>query len=615
MAQFGGEQVKRRLTAILTLLLVLLPGTLVARPDYSRGASSITERELRHYVRTLASDRYEGRLSGTRYCERAGRYIEGELKKMHLSPVPGMKGYRREFEIKMPPTVMKTTRFAMTAGPDRMTFELRKDYWPMPFSANGKADSKVVFAGYGITAPGYGYDDYAGVDAKGRVVIVMRHEPQRKEARSPFKGKVDTKYSRFSEKVLNAQNHGAAAVVFVTDPLSHDQSRSEFRGLRIGKVEGVSIPVVIACMNVADWIFNRGPKPLEQLQQGIDSTCKPRSFEFEKLSAKVEVKLKRSKAETDNVMACMRGSDEALADEYIVIGAHYDHIGRGVSAFRKGRSSRPICNGADDNASGTAAVMELAEGFGRLKAKPKRSIIFVLFSGEERGLFGSRAFVEKPPVPLENIVLMVNLDMVGRSKGQLYISGVGSADELAEIINEANREVGIPARLREGISGGSDHLPFYRKRIPILYFATGFHKDYHRPTDDWDRINYADMEKITRLAFRVAARVADLPERMKFTEALHPADRVAYLGVEAKDPAEPGIGVVVTKVVKGSPGAKAGLREGDIVLEFGRRVVKSVVDLKGTLFDRAAGEEIEVVLLRNEDEITLKVKLEKRKDF
>jgi hypothetical protein len=606
---------KRLSIILLAVMLVLVPAALLAQEKYEKGEKSITERELKHYVRTLASDRYEGRLSGTKHCDKAARFLVEDLKKMKLSLVPGTKDRLWEFEIAMPPKVEKGTRFTVRAGTGREVFEIRKYYLPMPFSPNAQAEGNLVFAGYGITAPEYDYDDYTGIDAKNKIVIVMRREPQKNLVTSKFKGKEYTKHARFSEKVLNAQKHGAAGVIIVTDPVDFDRTKSEYRGLRAGRVKGITIPVVFARITVSDWIFKHGPKQLEYLQKEIDSDCKPRSFEFKNVTAKLRVELKHSSAKTYNVMAYCEGSDQDLADEYIVIGAHYDHIGRGLFGLQGYSSRLPICNGADDNASGTAAVMEMAEGFGLLRKKPKRSIIFVLFSGEERGLLGSKAFVEKPPVPLEKIVLMINLDMVGRCRGKVYVSGVGTADVFSEIVSAANRETRLPLKVSQGVGSGSDHLPFYEKKIPVIYFATGLHKDYHKPTDDWNKINYEDMRKIARLCFKIAAEVADLPQRPEYTEARHPADKVPYLGVEAENVSEPGTGARLKKVISGSPAENAGLKEGDVILEFGGRVVHTAIGLRGSVYEKKQGEEIEITLLRNEEEITLKVKLGKREDF
>ena len=210
---------------------------------------------------------------------------------------------------------------------------------------------------------------------------------------------------------------------------------------------------------------------------------------------------------------------------------------------------------------------------------------------------------------------MMNFDMVGRSRGDAYLSGVGSARNFSGIVNAANREMRMPLRMNEQIGGGSDHLPFYKKKIPVLYFATGMHKDYHRPTDDWDKLNYEDMEKIARLGFKIAAEIADLPQRPEFQEAKHPADKVAYLGIEARDVPEPNTGALVEDVIAGSPADEAGVKKGDVVLEFGGRVVKSIADLKGTLFRKAQGEQIEMTVLRNEEEVKLTIKLGARKDF
>lgn len=324
---------------------------------------------------------------------------------------------------------------------------------------------------------------------------------------------------------------------------------------------------------------------------------------------------------TQNVVALLRGLDPALRDEYIVIGAHFDHLGRLPMFAQDPEAKDAIRNGADDNASGTAAVLDLA----RLLAAnpPRRSVIFVNFSAEELGLLGSSWFVNNPPVPTESIVAMLNFDMVGRLKNDnLIVYGTSTATELKGIVDSANAAAGS-AMLR--ISGGgdgygpSDQSSFYAKDIPVLHFFTDLHEDYHRATDDADKINAAGEARVVDLALRVARAVADRPARLTFVHIAAPVrtavseeGKQTYLGTVPDMGASETKGLLLTGVRAGSPADLGGLKAGDVIVELGGVAVKDLYSYSDALYAHKPGDVVKVVVLRGGERLELTVTLGRR---
>jgi hypothetical protein len=310
---------------------------------------------------------------------------------------------------------------------------------------------------------------------------------------------------------------------------------------------------------------------------------------------------------TQNVVAILEGSDPAMKNRFIVIGAHFDHLGRSSQYAMDPSAGDAIRNGADDNASGTAAVLQLARMLSA--SRPKHSVVFVTFSGEEEGLLGSQYFVENPPVPLDSIVAMLNFDMVGRLKdNKLFIYGTGTASELPALIDSSNLRI-VPALSVQGGGdgfGSSDHSSFYAKNIPVLHFFTDSHEDYHRATDDVEKINAAGEARIVNLAFDMIKSLDDRPARLSFIRSTRPSrmgpsssGSQVYLGSVPDMSAAEVPGLKLTGVRAGSPAEKGGLLAGDIIVEFGGAPVTDLQSYSDALYSHRPGETVKVVYLRN----------------
>ena len=322
---------------------------------------------------------------------------------------------------------------------------------------------------------------------------------------------------------------------------------------------------------------------------------------------------------TQNVAAVLPGTDPALRGQYVVIGAHFDHLGRSTVSALDPESKDAIRNGADDNASGTAAVMELARMFSI--NKPGRSVIFATFSGEEQGLIGSQFFVDNPPVPLAKIVAMLNFDMVGRMKDNgLMIFGTATATELSALIDSANTGT-LPIKVTgsgDGF-GSSDHSSFYAKEIPVLHFFTAIHDDYHRASDDIEKINLGGQARVVDLAYRIADRIDDRPARLSYVRSTAPSRAMgsgqgsqAYLGSVPDMAAGATPGLKLTGVRAGSPADSGGLKPGDVIVELGGREVKDLYSYSEALYAHKPGDTIKIIYMRDGKRVETSVTLGKR---
>ncbi|MCX6135917.1 MAG: M28 family peptidase, partial [Ignavibacteriales bacterium] len=419
-----------------------------------------------------------------------------------------------------------------TVGRD---FAIKSDFTPYEMTASKEVKSQVVFAGYGITAPEYNYDDYAGFDVAGKIVFVLRHEPREEDTTSVFNGRKATKYSDVIEKVRIAKEHGAAALLVATDPLNHSSLNprgfpwpslsktipKDALPLTLSVDEPSKIPVVQVGEEVISLLFG-SVDSLKILQEGIDRAMAPRSFSLTDVSADVKTSTLITSLVSTNVMGVLEGSDSTWKNEYIVVGAHYDHVG-----MRKNHEPGEdyIFNGADDNASGTACVLGVAAAFGKLKNHPKRSILFVTFAGEEKGLFGSSTYVDHPPVPLAQTVAMLNMDMVGRNSiDSLILIGTVQSPDIATIVRMENESVGfVLQNNQDKYLGGSDHASFMKKGIPFMFFHSGMHPQYHQVGDEASLIDGDKDAKVGRLVFRTALHIANDTKRYTLTSTAVPA--------------------------------------------------------------------------------------------
>lgn len=593
---------------------------------------SPAELRLRDDVTYLAADEREGRGPGTRGIEEAADYISFVFKSAGLRPAPGAEGYFQPFALSGTPTLGKTRELAFVGpGGKRIESKFQTDFTPLAIgTAWPRGKVPIVFAGYGITAKDAAtkldYDDYAGIDVKGKAVLIIRHEPQANDDQSPFAGKQTTRFATFQHKATNAYQHGAAAVLLVNDRAGLGGAKDALLPFTRAGEEPVSkLPFVMLTRALADTLLAAAARPpLEDIEARIDARLQPHSFPLGDWTADALIDIDRDQLRTKNVVGVLEGAGPH-ADETVVIGGHYDHLGRGgLLSGSMAFLSREIHNGADDNASGTAMVLELARRLGIRRDPPPRRIVFIAFSGEERGLLGSQYYVEHPLFPLDSTVMMLNSDMVGRlnSARELTMIGTGTSPGLDELVNVLGKSSGLKIKTVAGLVdgfGGSDHQSFYPRGIPVLFAFTGVHRDYHRPSDDSNLINYPGMARIADYLELLVLDLVRRPDRPAFTRL---AER---RGPRAADPARMGSGVYlgtmpdyaatseegmkIQGVSPGSPAEKGGLKGGDVIIRLGGKKVGTIYDYMETLGAHKPGEEVDVVVRRDGKETTLRVKL------
>jgi len=482
----------------------------------------ISEQSYRENVKFLAAPSLKGRLTGTPENEKAARWIAARFRELGLKPVPGQRDYFQRFEVTVSATLGKGNRLAESNGDAKpRALAAGQDFQPLNFSGNGRAAGEVVFAGYGITAPEYGYDDYAGIDVKGKIVLLLRHEPQEFDDKSPFAGRAYTSHAQVQNKAVNAKFHGAAAVLMVNDLPNHsgDEDRLDRFSGRVGPTSA-DIPFVQVRAAVAEKWLERAGFSLKQWMEETDRTLKPKPAALAGLRVEVAADVVRRRSASPNVAAYLPGE----TDEYIVIGAHFDHLGMGEqSSLAPDLAGKAIHHGADDNASGTAGMLELAAYFAG-RPKQKRGVLFLAFSGEELGLIGSSHYVNRPLLPLEKAAAMINMDMIGRiQNGRVYVGGTGTGDSLKKILEEAM--AGSPLKFDfsdQGGYGSSDHFSFVNRQVPVLFFFSGLHADYHKPSDTWDKINAAEAAQMLEVVARVAERLAGDGPRPQYVKVQMP---------------------------------------------------------------------------------------------
>ncbi|HEY0142837.1 MAG TPA: M28 family peptidase [Thermoanaerobaculia bacterium] len=559
---------------------------------------------LETHIRTLASDEMEGRGLGTKGLAKAADYIEKELRASGLQPAFG-KSYRQGFPVKT----------GVASGTNNRIEGLKSDDWtPLGFSSPGTFAGQIAFVGYGIDAPSLNYRDYEGIDLKGKVALMLRYEPQERDDKSPFEGRKPSRWSAMRYKAMQARERGAVAVVFVTGPLQ-DEAKDKLPALaNDGPESPAGIPVLQVKTSVAaKWV------DLAAFQNEVDKELRPRSRLLDAtLSGTVDVKA--TFAQGENVAGILPGRG-ALAKEVVVVGAHYDHLGHG------GRGSlRPnetaIHNGADDNASGTAAVLVAAKRAGDIlrNTQNRRTIVFILFSAEEVGLGGSSYYVNH--VPTSNVVAMINLDMVGMLReNKLIALGSDSAAEWKPLLEQVGEEIALQVAASGDGYGPSDQMSFYGRQVPVIHFFTGTHDRYHTPDDDAQYLNMAGVAQVAEMTARTAVAIARADVTPKYVKATSAPPMEgdsrgygAYLGTVPDYSAmeSAGGGVKIADARAGSPAAKAGLVGGDVIVEMGGTRIDNLYDMTYALQDHKPGETIDVVVLRGSERKTLRATLGSR---
>jgi hypothetical protein len=675
----------------LLFIVVLMASALPAQQPRSASAPEI--KRLREHIEYLASPDLEGRRTGTKGATAAAVYIANEFAGYGLDcPEPKWMchhtsnnhlGYMKDFPYVAGVELGKTNAMTFTPRtngsaartPAAAALDLRagEDWMPLAWSANARVESSpVTYVSYGITAAELGHDDYAGVEMKGRLALAFAGTPDGDN--NPHGS-----FARFADlrfKAAAARDHGARALIIIArEENFKDDKLARLRVDQSVASGDAGIPVVVISRQAARRALEAAATPtvrFEELENALRQTAPPtgtqaggetaqqktqtarRSFSapLQNIAFAVTTEIVRREAPAANVVGILEGSDPKLKTEVIIVGAHYDHLGRGGQGSLAAREGE-IHHGADDNASGIAGLLELARMFAQERKSVRRTMVFIAFGGEEEGLLGSSYYVRNPALPLAQTVAMINLDMIGRLKeNKLIVGGVGTSAEWKNLIAKANGDLnlkvtatGTPAAGQEGAASGgvpvvvaangetivranpgerfaltltedgfgpSDHASFYARQTPVLFFWTGTHEDYHKPTDTPDRINYEGQHKIVSFVRDIVRAVDASDTRLTYT--LAKSDAAAgrstgfrvYLGT-IPNYAETTDGMKLDAVREDSPAAKAGLRAGDVIVRLAGRDVRNVYDYTYALGEMRAGTEYEVEVMRAGERLKFKL--------
>lgn len=660
-----------RLLLVLTLLSALTSSRFSTTAADLDGTS---QSRLLNDIKYLADDKLEGRGVGTEGLDQAAKFLRGEFEKAGLD-VTAVDGDAYQTFTMVTGSDLLEGNSLKFSGPEgkEITFELGKDVTICSFGGSGEISGELVFGGYGINAKDVPYQDFVGVDIKGKIVIVMRRNPQQDNPQSKFAvAHGISRHADLKSKVSACRSAGAAAVIFVSDPytahseaekaigrantavikaareldkLSADddaytKAREDLKKAlaRVNKAHGDahtggfdplmkfgyagngkdnSPPIVHISQAKCNELLKAAlKKSLSDLENEINSDLKPRTQALEGWTVSGQTSIKRVRTEVSNVIAVLEG-EGPLADETIVVGAHYDHVGFG-GAGSLAPGSTDVHNGADDNASGTAALIEVARQLASREQPLPRRVVFIGFTAEERGLIGSAKYVADPVFPLEKTIAMYNMDMVGRLRDdKLTVFGVGTAPTFKADVTRFGEAREFKLSLKPEGFGPSDQSSFYAKKIPVLHFFTGTHSDYHRPGDDWDKVNVTGMSRIVDLVEDVVVHTADTQKRPEYLEVttraqVRRAGSRPYFG-SIPDFGSDKAGYAISGVAPNSPAKKGGLLGGDHIIQFGDAKITDLNDFDAALRNYGAGDEVEVTVDRDGEKVKLKITLAKPK--
>lgn len=577
----------------------------------------ITAADLRATVHYIASDELEGRMTGTKGTQLAARYVADYFKGIGLKPLGDQGGYFQEFPfIAGSKLIQGQNKLHLTKGNNEkqtVEFEADKDFLPLAFTANGEVEGQVVFAGYGLSVPGNegkGYDSYAGVDVKDKIVLALQHVPEKVDMKRHLEL---TRYAGLRYKAMLARERGAKAFLVVVGPKS--PGAGELMPLSGDKASASSgIIVVSICGKVAEALFAGSGKNLETIQSGLDEE-NPQiagSFDLPNVRIKIAAAVEQVKETDRNILGYLPPGEGTEGSGYVIVGAHYDHIGHGGidSLAHKGEEGQ-IHNGADDNASGVSIVLELASSFAEERKRNqhlfRRGIIFALWSGEELGCLGSSYFAEHPVIPLQQVVAYMNFDMVGRLReNNLIVEGIGSSNTWARLIEKGNVAAQFNIKLLQDPYQPTDVTAFYPKEIPVIHFFTGVHEDYNRPTDDPETLNYEGMVRIAEFSRSMVLDLisnAERPDYIKVAQSgeqrAEKVSRRTYWGTIPDFTAENIAGVKIQNVKLDGPSGKAGMKDGDIIIEIAGKKITNIYDYNYMMDSSGIGKPVDVMVIRN----------------
>lgn len=663
----------RRLVVSCTLALLVVAGSLA----WGEVAPEVVTR-LTSDLKYLASDELEGRGVGTNGLNVAADYVAKAFKDAGLNVTTAGGDPFQEFTMTTGAQLGPTNTLNLVGpGGKRIELAIDKDFQVCSFGASGTINAELVFGGYAIDAKDDKYQDLEGTDVKGKVLVVIRKTPRQGDPHGPFAAGHggQSRHADLRSKISNAFGRGAAAILFVNDVASGkkeieqakqrakdaaetvvdaaaallaadannaeavksareklDEAVKKVQQLRdaVTKVEtdvlmkfgyagfnqNVGGPIFHVTQAAVDQVLQASlKKTLAALEAEIDQDLKPRTAVLTGWKAEGQASVELIKTEVKNVIAVIEGQG-ALAEETVIIGAHYDHIGfGGQNSLAPG--VKDVHNGADDNGSGTVSLIELARRFGARKEPLKRRLVFIAFTAEESGLIGSARYCTEPIYPLDKTIAMINMDMVGRLKDEkLIVYGTGTAPHWKTQLERLNGASKFELVMKPEGFGPSDQSSFYGKKIPVLHFFTGTHGEYHRPGDDWNLINYPGMVRVVDMIEQVTLETVQSAEKPQYVEVKGSGDQAQtrsggsrpYFG-SIPDLGNETPGYALSGVAGGGPADKGGIKGGDVIVEFGKNKISNLDDFDLALRKFKAGEEVEVIVLRKGERVTLKVTL------
>jgi len=587
----------------LFALIIALGAFLIQRKNTSF-SSDITNNEIMGHIRYLSHENRSGRYPGTRGSKDVIAYMVKQLKSYGVKP--GVKNsFVQPFDITTG-IELKDGNFALING-DSLIPE--KDYLPLSFSSNGYTSGELVFAGYGfnIVEGDLRWNDYEGLNVEGKWVVVMRHGPERESQHSPY-----APHFPLHKKMLTARDMGAAGVVFISQ--IEDQGLSQLQYMPGYKDSG--IPVIHMANDVADRLLRSLGWSRQKIQETMNRSLESINFEIEGKVLKTNIGLEHIKTRAANVIGEIRSGNRKYRDEYVVIGAHFDHVGRGGPGSGSRKPDQDVVHpGADDNASGTAGLLEIAQKLASQKSRLKRSVLLIGFDAEEKGLLGAKHFVHNPVVSLDNVITMINMDMIGRMKDStVTVGGVGTSPSFEPLIDSLKGGRDFNVSMSKSGFGPSDHAAFYSENVPVLFFFSGFHDEYHTPEDTWKNINLQGTTDIVNLVYDVAYHLTRTNQTPNYSES---GSKQPEISTRKKFNVTFGImpsygstevGLEVDAILKkDGPAAMAGMQKGDVIKAINGKNIKDIYEYMDRLGELKGGMTVPVKIKRNGGEIVLDV--------
>jgi aminopeptidase YwaD len=598
--------------------------------------TSETEANLRKHVGYLASDALEGRRTGESGATSAAGYVtnmfanyklkggvsqtkNGKISSNFLQPFPYIAG------VSIADSGNTFTLDVAKNDGQKMTFDDKPGFKPIGSSPNGQvSDREVVFAGYGIVSEEQKYDDYKNLDVRNKVVIA-------------YNGNSNSRFDAYTKAKI-AKDKGAVGLLLISR--ESDIEKDKLAALKYDQASGeTAVPTLLISRKTAADLFGTTETKVVEIEKILSSNTDAAIRIIVEINSKAivgfKVNLIKKETEAYNVIGILEGNDAQLKNEAIIIGAHYDHLGKGGQGSLAVNSTE-IHYGADDNASGVSAMLELARQFAKEK-KNKRTLIFIAFGGEEEGLLGSKFYVNNPIFPLNKTVAMINMDMVGRLKDdKLTVGGIGTANEWKSLVESKNEIIPkvygdskkatssnafaekresvyrFSLQLNEDGFGPSDHSSFYGKQIPVLFFFTGTHEDYHKPSDTADKINYGGLLKITEYVADITRYIDQSSTKPTYKVAQSSGTGGGRMSFNVSLGTVPAYGdstdgMLIDAVRDNSPAAKSGLKAGDKIVELAGKDVRNVQDYTIILGELKADTEYEIVVMRGAEKLTLKI--------